>query len=88
MANQLAAVVPSDTVALSTPAGSLYVGVGGDISLATVQDGVANAVVFKAVPSNSWLNLPGGLKIGFVKASGTSATSIVACVGDNTYAKP
>ena len=64
------AVVPSDTDELVNVARELYVGVAGDVSVIHAGDTVA--VVYKDVQ---------GLLSGFikqVKATGTTATSIIA----------
>lgn len=64
------AVTPSDSVALTVPARSLYIGVTGDVTLLTVN---GNVVLFKAVPV-------GVLPVGCtrINATATTATNIVA----------
>lgn len=70
-ARNAVAVTPHDTNSITT-ARALYVGVGGDITLRTRDDGVD--VLFKAVPSG--VILPVVTK--YVRATGTTATNILA----------
>lgn len=69
-----AAVVPSDTVDLTTP-GPIYVGVAGNLSL--IPDGNADAapIAFTAHPVG-WV-LDGRLVVRRVRSTGTTATGIV-----------
>lgn len=66
------AVTPSDSIALTTGAKAIYVGVAGDM---TVKNGSGGTpVTFKNVPAGSYVPV----RATHVLASGTSATSIVA----------
>jgi hypothetical protein len=64
------AVTPSDTVSLTSPARSLYIGGTGTLSVEMYGGGTAN---FAAVPVGV---LP--VQVTRVNLTGTSATSIVA----------
>lgn len=66
------AVVPSDSVALKDIPKGLWIGTGGDVTIRAVNSGVD--VLFKAVPSGHILPV----RAAFVKATGTTATDIVA----------
>ena len=70
------AVTPNDSTDTAYVFRALYVGVAGNVTLTTVGSGnVAGAdVVFTAVPAGSILPIIGTR----VKATGTTATSIVA----------
>ena len=65
------AVTPSDSVALTFKARALYIGVSGDVTVFR-PDGVT-AVTFKSVAVGI---LP--IRCSYVKATGTTATNIVA----------
>ncbi|MBV7258275.1 spike base protein, RCAP_Rcc01079 family [Erythrobacter crassostreae] len=67
------AVTPDDVVALPTIPKYLYVGTGGSIALRT-KDASAD-VSFLNVPDGGYLYV----RAEFVRASGTTATDIVAC---------
>jgi len=66
------AVTPSDSVALQRLPKALYVGGGGDLTLRCVDSGTD--VVMSAVPAGSILPV----RAQFVRATGTTATAIVA----------
>ena len=66
------AVTPSDTVNLTTPARALFVGGAGTITLDTT--GGETTVLFGAVPAGATITLG----VQRVRATGTTATSIVA----------
>jgi hypothetical protein len=70
-ATSATSVSPHDTNALDLTS-ALYVGVGGDI-VVTMADG-GNDATFKNVPSGTFLPIA----VTHVKASGTSATHILA----------
>lgn len=65
-----AAVVTSDTVALTTPAKALYIGVTGDVKVTTVG---GSTLTFKAHPVGYLL-----AQVALVFATGTTATNILA----------
>lgn len=67
-----AAVTPNDSNDLAVTARALYVGGAGDLSLVLVGD--TAAVTFAAVPAGSVLPL----RVKRVRATGTTATAIVA----------
>lgn len=67
-----AAVTPSDSVALTTPARALYVGSAGDLAVKNGSGGTA--VTFKSVPAGMLLPV----KATHVLATGTTASSLVA----------
>jgi hypothetical protein len=66
-----AAVVPSDTVPLAYLTRAVYVGTAGSL---TVVDAGGNTTTFSSVPGGTMLPL----RIQQIKATGTSAGSIVA----------
>ena len=66
-------VTPHDTDALQTVPKYLYVGSGGDVTLRTV-DGTSD-VVFMNVPNGGYIYV----RASHVRATGTSASAIVAC---------
>lgn len=66
-----AAVVPHATNGIDTTR-AIYVGGAGDITLRLVDDSTDQ--VFKAVPAGSLLPI----RASFIRASGTTATSILA----------
>lgn len=66
------ALTPSDSVELAVIPKGLWIGTGGDVTLRAVNGGVD--VVFKAVPSGHILPV----RARFVRATGTTATDIVA----------
>lgn len=70
---QAFAVTPDDQSALSTVPKYLYVGNGGHVTLRTVDS--AADVVFRNVPSGGYLYV----RASHVRASGTTASGIVAC---------
>lgn len=67
-----AVVTPSDTVDLAFVSRALYVGGAGNITVIMAGDG--STVLFSAVPAG--LVLP--IRVNRVKATGTTATLIVA----------
>lgn len=67
------AVTPDDAEPLVTVPKYLYVGGAGNITLRT-RDGAAD-VVFENLPGGSYLYV----RASHVRATGTSATAIVAC---------
>lgn len=67
-----AAVTPNDSVVFDPPTKSLYVGVGGDLTVLLADDTVP--VLFQAVQGG----LPYPLMVKKVMLSGTTATGIVA----------
>lgn len=67
------AVSPNDTAALSTVPKYLYVGIGGRVTLRTVDS--SSDVVFENVPSGGYLYV----RASHVRSSGTTASAIVAC---------
>ncbi len=74
-ANNAVAVTPNDANELAVYSRALYVGGTGDLTVVLAGDSDTTGVVtFKAVPAGSWL----WLRVKLVKATGTSATSIVA----------
>ena len=66
------AVVPSDTDPLAVVPKALYVGTGGDVALRGAS-GTAD-VVFKNVASGQMIDV----RAGYVRATGTTASDIVA----------
>lgn len=66
-------IVPSDTVPLTKPITSLYVGGAGDITLVMANDLLVNPVLLKAVPVGTFLNICAS----YIKATGTTATLMV-----------
>lgn len=66
-----AAITPSDTLALARPCEAFFVGTGGTVTVVTAS---GNTVPFANVPSGTTVRLA----LGQVKATGTSATGIVA----------
>ena len=71
-ATDAASVTPSDTAALSAIPKALYVGGAGDITLRPLA-GAAD-VVLKSVPAGAILPV----RAKYVRATGTTATAIVA----------
>lgn len=69
-----APVTPSDTVPLADITRSVYVGGTGDLTVIFQDDATGTPVTFKAVPVGTVLNIA----VGTVKATGTTATNIVA----------
>lgn len=74
--NDAFAVTPSDTALLTdssgnTVQGRLYVGGAGNIALVT---SLGTSVSFTAVPAGTYIDV----LVGQVKATGTTATNIVA----------
>jgi hypothetical protein len=69
-----AEVTPHDTTALDPTPTGLYVGVTGDVTVITAR---GTTVTFTAVPAGSILPI----RVTHVKATGTSATDIVALNG-------
>ena len=67
-----AAITPSNTVDLPTPAYAIYVGGAGNITLDTV--GGETSVLLTAVPAGTVLTLA----VKRVRATGTTATALVA----------
>ena len=65
-----AAVTPSDSVPLATPARALYIGVSGDVKV-TMLDG--STPTFKSVPVGKL-----EIQVTSVFATGTTATNIIA----------
>lgn len=68
------AVTPSDTVALPDITRYVYVGGAGDLVVIFADDPAQVAVTFKAVPVGTVLPIA----VGIIKATGTTATLIVA----------
>jgi hypothetical protein len=66
-----APVTPADSTPLPTAAQALFVGGAGNVALTTINN---QSVTFTAVPAGTLLPIA----CTFVKATGTSATSIVA----------
>lgn len=64
-------VSPSDSVALAVPARALYIGTAGNVAVITV---AGQTVTFKNVPNATTLPV----QVAFVKASGTTASDILA----------
>lgn len=82
MSNQsFSAVTPSDSVALTTPVRSFYIGATGNISVLGFGDTVAT--IFYAVPAG-WFTFPAA--ITQVMATGTTATEIVALANGSRFA--
>lgn len=71
-ARTAAAVVPSDAVPLPRLPKALYVGGSGDVTLRLID--AAADIVLTAVPAGSILPV----RARFVRATGTTATAIVA----------
>ena len=69
-----AAVAPSDSTDLTTPARALYVGIGGDLKVTTV-DG--DTVEFRSLPSGSILPVS-VRRVYATGQTGTIASAIVA----------
>ncbi len=70
VAENVAAVTPSDTVGNEKPAGVLFIGTGGDVKVDGAQSGTA---IFKNVANGSWLRL----RAKTVYATLTTAADIV-----------
>lgn len=68
----LVAVTPSDVTPLSTACKGIYVGTGGNITLRAMDDSAD--VLLKNVPTGAILPI----RLQYVKATGTTATDIVA----------
>lgn len=66
-------VVPSDTAELPVIPKGLYVGTGGDVTLQGVADGAVD-VTYRNLPDASYI----AVRTRFVRATGTTATDIVA----------
>ncbi len=66
------AVMPSDTVELPAVPKGLYVGTGGDVTLRGIN--AAGDVTYRNLPDASYINV----RAQFVRATGTTATDIVA----------
>jgi hypothetical protein len=64
------AIVPSDSAAIAAPKG-IYVGGTGDVTLRCASSQAD--VVFRAVPVGTVLHV----NVGFVRATGTTATNLV-----------
>ena len=71
-AEYAAAVTLSDSTVLTPTPRALYIGVGGDVVVTMAADG--SDVTFKNVPTGT--KLP--VRVSMVKATGTTASSIVA----------
>jgi hypothetical protein len=71
-ARQANMVTPSDTTPLPVVAKGLYIGSNGDVTLRAV-DSPADAV-YKNMTAGSYINV----QVAYVRATGTSVTSIVA----------
>ncbi|KQM30563.1 spike base protein, RCAP_Rcc01079 family [Sphingomonas sp. Leaf10] len=71
-ARSAVAVTPSDSVPLLRLPKALYIGGGGDVALRCIDN--STDVVLSAVPGGSVLPL----RAQFVRATGTTATAIVA----------
>lgn len=74
--NDAIAVTPSDTLSLSDASGNsvqarIYVGGAGNVAVVT---SLGTAVTFTAVPAGSYIDV----LVSQVKATGTTATSMVA----------
>lgn len=68
------AITPSDGTAIANgPIRKLWVGVSGAVAVIDTQ---GNTGVLAAVPAGQWITL--GSNVAFVKATGTTATGIVA----------
>ena len=67
------AVTPHDTLALPAVPKFLYVGIGGRVTLRTRD--AATDVVFENVPAGGYIYV----RASHVRASGTTASAIVAC---------
>lgn len=70
-ARNAAAVTTSDTADLGFVTKALYIGVSGDVTV--IMAGGGTAVTLKSVPVG-WLSI----RVSRVKATGTTATNIVA----------
>lgn len=70
-AGDFVAVVPSDSVNLTTRAVALFIGTGGDV---VILNKAGNPITFKNVPDGSYLDC----QTNRVNATGTTATDIVA----------
>lgn len=70
-ASQAAAVTPSDTLALPTASKRLWVGGAGNVTLITTGGAT---VTYTGVPAGTYLKV----RANQVKATGTTATNIVA----------
>lgn len=70
-AEEIGAVVPADGADLPVKARALYIGVAGDV---TVDSGAVINITFKNVASGTILPV----RVTRVRATGTTATSIVA----------
>jgi len=68
------AVVPSDTVDLTTTAKAIYVGTTGDVKVELSADTVGVATVFKNVPAGAFLSI----RARRIWSTGTTASNIVA----------
>lgn len=66
-------VSPSDTVPLEAVPKYIYVGGGGSVTLRATDS--RDDVVFENVPSGSYLYV----RASHIRATGTTATAIVAC---------
>lgn len=73
-ATTASSVTPSDTVALPDVTRYVYVGVTGDLTVIMWGDATQTPVLFKAVPAGTLLPIA----VTQVKATGTTATSILA----------
>jgi hypothetical protein len=73
-ARNAAEVTPSDADALANVPKGLYIGGGGDIACRLVDD--AADVTFASIPAGTVLPI----RVSHVRATGTSATNIVALI--------
>jgi hypothetical protein len=73
----IAAVTPSDTVALPVPGSKFWAGVAGNIALSTSnqQSGIPAPVVVVGFPAGQWVQMPAG--ITWIFATSTTATGIL-----------
>lgn len=66
------AVTPSDSIALPIVPRGIYVGTGGDVTLRGV--GAVTDVTYRNLPDASYI----AVRAAFVRATGTTATDLVA----------
>jgi hypothetical protein len=73
-ARRCIAVTPSDSDNLGAVTKAVYVGVEGDVSLVPIDNPDNAGILFKNVPSGSWLPV----RARRIRATGTTATNLVA----------
>jgi hypothetical protein len=71
------AITPNDSTDLTVAARAIYVGVGGDVAVYSVDDSIGTSVTIKGAATAQVLPF----WVRRVLATGTTATNLVGCVG-------